>query len=169
VGKLFATFERSAFRLETRDRYNVPSERESLQRFLAGHPDQDYARGRLWYETTRQAAAEGRPYSRVRVVTVPLGDYSRYALWCARDNIAAGEDIRYLDRARAADLGLPVDPPLDAWLFDDARVAVLHFDDEDAFIGVELDEDPATVSRYQAWRELAWKHALTLDAFQRSL
>lgn len=166
---LFDAFERSAFRLETRDRYNVPSERESLRRFLAGDPDEDYARGRPWYDRTRRAAAEGRPFTRVRVVTVPLGDYSRYALWCARDNIRAGEDIRYLERSQAARLGLPVEPPHDAWLLDDVTVVILHFDADDAFAGAEVTDDPATVARHRAWRQVAWEHALTREAFLRSL
>ncbi|RMI41030.1 hypothetical protein EBO15_24665 [Actinomadura harenae] len=118
---------------------------------------------------TRAAAADGRPFQRVRVVTVPLGNYSRYALWSAQGNHAADEEIRYLDRDQAAALGLPVRPPHDAWLLDDNRVALLHFDDDDQLLGAELLDDPATVEQHQIWRDIAWKASVSRDEFLRSL
>ncbi|GAA0544312.1 DUF6879 family protein [Actinomadura livida] len=170
LGELFHTVRRCAFRLETRDRYNVPNEHPSFEAFLGGHRELDESvSSGPWYDMTRQAAEQGRPFSRVRVVTVPLGDYSRYALWSAQGNLAAGEEIRYLDRDRAARLDLPVRPPVDSWLFDDERVAVLHFDADDAFIGAELIDEPETVEQHQAWRRIAWDASLSRDEFMRSL
>ncbi|GLZ15797.1 hypothetical protein Acsp04_60320 [Actinomadura sp. NBRC 104425] len=167
---IFHTARRSAFRLETRDRYNVPSEQERIRRFLAGDPDEEYLLGaHEWGEMTRRAAAEGRPFRRVRVVTVPLGDYSRYALWSAQGNLRAGEEIRYLDRDRAAALGLPVRPPHDAWLFDDERVAVLRFDNDDRLLGAELFDDAATVEQHQRWRDIAWEASVSRAAFLKIL
>jgi hypothetical protein len=167
---IFRTVRRSAFRLETRDRYNIPSERERIRLFLAGAPDEDHLLGvREWGKMTRAAAAEGRPFRRVRVVTVPLGDYSRYALWSSQGNLRAGEEIRYLDRDKAGALTLPVRPPHDAWLLDDDRVAFLHFDDEDRLLGAELIDDPSIVAKHQRWRDIAWKASLGRDEFLRSL
>ncbi|MQY07502.1 DUF6879 family protein [Actinomadura macrotermitis] len=168
-GELFRTVRHSAFRLETRDRYNVPGERDSFERFMAGSPDLRSVSGRPWHDMTRRAAAEGRPFSRVRVVSVPLGDYSRYALWAAQGNLEAGEEIRYLDREHAAELGLPARPPLDVWLFDDERAAVLHFDGDDAFVGAELIDDAATIEQCRQWRETAWKASVSREEFMRSL
>ncbi|MFC5183471.1 DUF6879 family protein [Actinomadura harenae] len=169
-GAIFTTVNRSAFRLEPRDRYNVPAEHERVRRFLAGNPDTDYLlAAHDWGTMTRAAAADGRPFQRVRVVTVPLGNYSRYALWSAQGNHAADEEIRYLDRDQAAALGLPVRPPHDAWLLDDNRVALLHFDDDDQLLGAELLDDPATVEQHQIWRDIAWKASVSRDEFLRSL
>ncbi|GAA2432076.1 hypothetical protein GCM10010191_52500 [Actinomadura vinacea] len=170
LGALFEGVRRYAFRLETRDRYNVPNERPSFEAFMAGAGELDESvRSGHWYDRTRRAAMEGRPFSRVRVVSVPLGDYSRYALWCAQGNVAAGEDIRYLDRVRAVGLGLPVEPPHDAWLFDDEHVAVLRFDDDDAFVGAELLDDSATIAQHQQWRRIAWEAAVSRDEFADAL
>lgn len=52
----------------------------------------------------REAAAQGRQFSRVRVVSLPLTDYSRFGLFCSKHTNIAGEDIRYLRREAAADL-----------------------------------------------------------------
>ncbi|MQY07498.1 DUF6879 family protein [Actinomadura macrotermitis] len=167
--ELFRAVRHSAFRLETRDRYNSPTEQEPIRRFLAGDPDEDYLGSHAWNDMTRSAAAEGRPFTRVRIVTVPLGDYSRYALWSAQGNIASGEEIRYLDRGRAAALGLPVHPPHDAWLLDEQRVAILRFDENDRLLGAELHDDSATAEQHCHWRDTAWKASLSRDEFLRSL
>lgn len=170
LGELLHSIRGSAFRLETRDRYNVPSEAPSIDGFMAGRRELDESvRSGPWYDMTRRAAAEGRPFTRVRVVTVPLTDYSRYALWSAQGNLAAGEEIRYLDRDQAAALGLPVRPPVDAWLLDDERVAVLQFDQDDAFVGAELLDNAAEVARHRRWRDIAWKASASRDEFLLSL
>ncbi|MBO2456544.1 DUF6879 family protein [Actinomadura violacea] len=169
-GAMFQDVRRYAFRLETRNRYNVPDERPSFEAFMAGRRELDESvRSGPWYDMTRQAAREGRPFARVRIVSTPLNDYSRYALWAAQGNLAAGEEIRYLDRDRAEALGLPVRPPHDAWLLDDERIAVLHFDDEDQLLGAELLDDPTTIEQHQAWRDIAWKTSVSRDEFLRSL
>ena len=51
-----------------------------------------------WLTMIREATAAGRRFTRVRVVTVPLTDYSRFAVFCSGHTNAAGEDIRYLGR-----------------------------------------------------------------------
>lgn len=79
--------------------------------------------------------AAGKQVARVRVVTEPHGDYTRYALAGAVINIEGGEDMRYMPRSRAQRLGLPEH---DFWLFDERLVALMHFSDDDAFLGAEL-------------------------------
>src|SRR5258708_27735956 len=109
-------------------------------------------------------AAEGRIVHRVRVVSVPLSDYSRFGLWCAEFAVQAGEDIRYLDRARSGGL-----PDFDYWLFDSERVARLHFDEDDILLGAEIITDPATVAALSAARDEALHRAVARDQFVISL
>lgn len=49
-----------------------------------------------WLALIRDTTATGRLVQRVRVVSVPHGDYTRWGLSVAALNIAAGEDIRWL-------------------------------------------------------------------------
>lgn len=159
-GELFRSFEHTAFRLEPRERYNSPGEAEPLRRYLAGEPD-DLAWNRAWLDLMREHAAAGRRVYRVRVVSVPLSDYSRFGLWCAGFANEAGEEIRYLDRAEAGGL-----PDFDFWLFDSRRIARLHFDDDDVLLGAEIITDPVTVAELCAARDVAWQRALSRDAFE---
>jgi len=157
--RFFHTFEHTAFRLEVRDWYDAPYENESLRKFLAGEPDDlEWSNG--WLQLVREGRAEGRTFSRVRVVSVPLTDYSRFGLWASQFTVEAGEDIRYVARDRATGL-----PNHDYWMFDSRTVVRMHFDDESVFLGGELIGDPADVVQHNYWRDAAWHIAVRRENF----
>ena len=110
----------------------------------------------------REATAEGRRFARVRLVTLPLTDYSRFGVWCAQFTNGAGEDIRYLTRDTAEAAGLPNH---DYWLFDSSKLVQMHFDDNNAFLGGEVVEDAAEIVQHNYWRDAAWHHAVRRDDF----
>jgi Family of unknown function (DUF6879) len=113
-----------------------------------------------WLTMIRKATAESRRFTRVRVVSVPLTDYSRFAVFCSKYTNQAGEDIRYLTRDQAKDL-----PDYDYWLFDSQKLVRMHFDDEDNFLGGELINDPAVIVQHNYWRDAAWHKAVRRDDF----
>jgi hypothetical protein len=159
-------FRTSAFRFEIRDRYNSAVGRESFRRYCAGEPD-DYAWHQSWLEMLRRDTAQGKIWRRVRIVTVPLSPWAKYGLEVARLSVEAGDDTRYLARDTALSLGIT---PFDAWLFDNELLAHLHFDDEDdSFLGVQIIADDKIVQQHRKWRDLAWKHAQTLEDFTAAL
>lgn len=108
----------------------------------------------------REATASGRRFARVRLVTLPLNDYSRFGVWCAQFTNGAGEDIRYLERDKAETLALPEH---DYWLFDSRKLVRMHLDDNDAFLGGEVIEDAAEIVKHNYWRDAAWHHAIRRD------
>lgn len=111
-----------------------------------------------WLTMIRKATAEGRRFSRVRVVSTPLTDYSRFGMFCSGHTNAAGEDIRYLVRDQAADL-----PGYDYWLFDSRKLVGMHFDDAEKFLGGEVIEEPAEIVKHNYWRDAARHHAVRRD------
>ncbi|WP_372496825.1 DUF6879 family protein [Kibdelosporangium philippinense] len=159
--QLFHTFEHTAFRLETFDQYDATYENESLRKFLAGEPD-DLPWMQSWLDMLREATAAGRRFSRVRVVTMPLTDYSRFGVWCSQFTGGAGEDIRYLPRDFAGEL-----PQHDYWLFDSRKLVRMHFDDRMGFLGGEVIEDPDEIVQHNYWRDAAWHHAVRRDDFAK--
>ena len=124
---LFRYFTRTAVRLETQPVYTVAEERESVAEFLAGEPRPvtEFGFYATWLAKIRAATAAGKRVERVRVLDEPPTDYQRWEVWSGRFNAAAGETIRYLSRARAVEIGLPVDH--DWWLFDGEKLAVMRF------------------------------------------
>jgi hypothetical protein len=138
-----------------RERYNALGER--VADFLAGTLEDEEREG-WWLPNVRKATAEGRRFCRVRVVSIPPSDYTRYGLFTSRHTIAAGEDIRYLLRTTADELELPNH---DYWLFDSRVLARMHFDDsDDRLKTVEIIEgDHKQVVQHNYWRDVAWHHA----------
>lgn len=108
----------------------------------------------------RSAAVEGRRFARVRVVSLPLTDYSRFGVFCSRYTNEAGEDIRYLARDQARDL-----PDYDYWLFDSRILVRMRFDTDENFLGGEVIEDPAEVVQHNYWRDAAWHRAVRREDF----
>lgn len=154
--RLFATFEHSAWRLETQGVYHETDEAEPFRRFMAGEPD-DLSWFEDWLDMLGSAMSSGRKVGRVRVLTEPLTNYLRFELgtvsWSA---VAAGEDIRVLsaDAARRLAVGSQ-----DFWLFDDRTVALLHFG-PGGVVGAEIITEPDQVARYRAVRRAALSGAV---------
>jgi len=115
-----------------------------------------------WLNMVREATAEGRLFSRVRVVTFPLTDYIRFTMWVAGYTRQAGDDIRYLTRDQAAVARLPAH---DFWLFDSRKLVMMNFDENARFVGAELIENPSAIVEHNYWRDAARHHALTPDEF----
>src|SRR5258708_16627781 len=115
---------------------------------MAGGPV-DLAWFQDWLSMVRAATAEGRLFSRVRVVSLPLTDYARFGLWGASHTREAGDDIRYLTRDAAEAAGLPAH---DFWLFDSRLLVRMHFADDDRFTHAEVIEDPAAIVEHNYWR-----------------
>jgi hypothetical protein len=157
--RLFQEFEYTAFRLETRDRYSAPREAEALRQFVDGEPV-DLGWRTTWLRMVREAVRAGRRFERVRVVSVPLTDYSRFAVFCSGQANAAGEDIRYLQRDEAAGL-----PGHDYWLFDSHKLVRMHFDEDDVMLGGEIVTEPAEIVRANHSRDVAWHRAWLRETF----
>ena len=149
---LFRTFAQTAFHLEVDDAYDTPEESEPFRRFLAGEPD-DLAWHRPWLDLVRATTQTGRRVERVRIVTVPHGDYTRWGLTVAPHNIAAGEDIRWLPRQLLDGLDVTAD---DFWLFDRHQVVFTLFTPEGAFSGGAETRDPVIVDRCVRVRDALW-------------
>jgi len=147
-------FEHTAFRLELRERYNEPEETEYLRRFLAGEPG--YSWNDEWAAMMRRRTADGQRMERVRIVSEPHSDYTRFMLDLARVNLEAGEDIRYLPRDTANSLDLP---DHDFWLIDSTKLGILRFGEDDILLGAEISTDPAVVVRHCYFRDVARHYA----------
>ncbi|QNP64962.1 DUF6879 family protein [Streptomyces genisteinicus] len=152
-GRLFGSFERTAFRLETLAVYSVEEEREEFEHFLAGGD-----MGPAWDDNpwVRSMTDEGKQVSRVHVLRSPLTDYLRYELAAYPGNIAAGETIGIIDLSDRTVTGLP---DHDFWLFDDRDVYRMHYTPEGAFTGAE--PLPARcLAEYQGYRDRALAEAV---------
>ena len=161
---LLATFERSAFRMEMRDAYALDFEQEEFGRFLTGTPTppSEVDWWRQWLDQIARLTGEGKTVSRVRVLAEPPSDYQRWMIWAAPWYAEAGEQIAYMTQRKAYSLGLPEG---DWWLFDDERVIIIGFDDQDHIEVMTLITAPELITLYLKWRDLAVRNATTAERF----
>jgi hypothetical protein len=153
-----AAFKHTAFRLELQPAYREPAEQDTVAKFLAGEPERptEVASLRAWFDQVAEQTKLGKRVERVRVHDAPPTDYQRWERWIDSWNIAAGEIIRYVIRARAHEIGLlPAAGDRDWWLLDSNRLIVMEFDEVGHRIHNELVTDPAVVVQACAWRDLA--------------
>ncbi|MFI1103047.1 DUF6879 family protein [Streptomyces melanogenes] len=160
-GDYFREFEHTAWRLETRGGYASDRNGPKWARWqsgadISGEPDT------AWHENIRAQVAQGKRVERVRLVDEPPTDGQLFLLATAASSNAAGEDIRNLWRSSAEKLRLPAE---DFWLFDSRLALLLHFDDQDEYLGAELVKDPARIVRYCQVRDAAWHHAIRRNEF----
>lgn len=157
--RLFETFEHTAWRLESRRGYASDRQDPDYEEFLAtGACPCDLTEP--WFANIRAQVDAGKTFGRVRIADEPPTDEQLFLLYYSRHNAASGEDIRYLWRERAAAL-----PAEDFWIFDSRIVALLHFDDDDNMLGIELITEPAEVVRYCVARDAAMHHAVPYERF----
>lgn len=149
-------FRHTAFRLEVRENYSETEEEPIVRQFLdSGEIDESYMDD--WIAELAPRLSAGERMERVRVVSEPHSDYTQFGLALARFNVQAGEDIRYLPRPRAAQLGLP---DHDFWLIDSTTLLILRFGDDDVLLGADLVTDPAVVVKHCYYRDVAQHYAV---------
>lgn len=162
---MFSTFRESAFRLETREQYAITSERDAFARFLGGHPlpPSELDWWQEWLNGMRELTRAGKRIGRVRVLSEPPSDYQRWEMWGTAWHAEAGEEIRYMSRLAALALSIPLDS--DWWLFDDERLVIMKFTDEDEIDGQILVTEPPIVAEHRRLRDLATRHAAPAESF----
>jgi len=163
--ELFRTFERSAFRLETRQQYNVPQETERIRAFQEGRPLPDHPVSQTSLRLVADATAAGKRIYRVHIIDRPLTPYMRFELAVYPQNVAAGEAIYIAERAAHPGLAALTE---DFWLFDgdtNPTVVWIRYTAEGSVLGWERTEQEGDVERCCQQRDLAMAHAVSLGEF----
>jgi hypothetical protein len=131
LGALLQNFRRSAFRLETLERYTVPQEAEWFATWRrTGKLPELTPENDSWLRMVRDHTRAGRVMQRVRVVSNPLTDYERFELALFPPSLEAGEDIRVISRSA-------IRVSEDFWLFDSQTAVMLRYDSTGTFLGAE--------------------------------
>jgi len=149
---LFASFEQSAFRLETLQVYAGADEAD-VRAVLAGERRPTSPAGEAWTARIRADRLAGKIWQRVHVIEEPLTEYMRYELAAYAETVAAGDDVRVI-AVRRGDWPQGV-PRHDWWLFDDSDLWLMSYDPMGAFVAADQVEDPAEVAQHRRWRDVA--------------
>lgn len=153
-----------AVHLEVQDSYGVASENEQLSRFLAGEPTEYPPDWQEWDAFVAEVTGAGCQIQRLRVVTEPHTDYTRFLLHHTDRNVAAGEEVRYLPRHLVGSDEYTMD---DWWLFDDSVLAFSVFTPDGEWAGGAITEDPVIVGLCVAVRDKLWPLGIPFDTYFR--
>lgn len=163
---LIAECTSTAFHLETRDAYGIPAEDADFAAWRAGHHVDVADRSAWWtsfHSVITEAVGRGVVVRRARVVSEPVSDYIRYEHACTPQNIAAGEEVRWLPRARASDLLLPGN---DYWVLDNKLVRFGLFAGDGAFVAHTLEDAPDVVKQCSDAFQAVWDRATPHAAYE---
>lgn len=161
-----STAQHSAVHLEMRDVY-TPDDPE-FARWRAGHRyDGDPARlpdwWQSWHDLVTETTARGVVMRRARIISEPITDYIRYEHDMTFANEAAGEQVRWLPRRRAADIPLP---GTDLWMFDDSSVLFTYFSGAGEVVDREWSTEPAVTQLVSRAFELTWQRATPHEEYK---
>jgi hypothetical protein len=154
--KAVARASERAFHLERNDTYNVAAEDEPFRKWQLGKHD-DYAWLQDWLRFVAELTAAGIHVQRVRLVSVPHAEYTRWGLVVARLNAEAGEDVRYLPRYLAEGINLPDE---DYWLFDDDKLVLSVFSADGRTGGFAREIGDQWLRQSLVVRDQVWKLAV---------
>jgi hypothetical protein len=164
--ELFAGCRTSAIHLEMRDSYDDPDEAAELDAWKNGFradPADRASWWRPWLDLVHGAVARGAEIRRARIVSEPVSQYTRFLYDVTFQNLAAGEQVRWLSRRRTSDLALPGN---DFWVFDAHLVRFGYFSGEGTYLGDEIEDDPAIVKLCTDAFEAVWERAVPHEQYQ---
>lgn len=161
--RMFQVFVADAFRIETRDYYDVADEAPAIAEFQVTGRIVSYEGKQDWLDLITSNAAAGRTIRRVH--TVHSGRLSAYLRWefasQAATNVPAGEDIRIVDLDRHPELAIPED----VWIFDDAVGVKMWQPTSDGMKNGVARATEAELDAYRQWQADAWQVAVPLPKF----
>jgi Family of unknown function (DUF6879) len=142
----FETFSYSAFRLETLQDYQYTAKDDQ------------------WVALLRANRRWGKTHQRVHVITEPLTPAMQQELTEGyAGNVAAGEDIRVIATAPG---DWPDDVPrLDFWLFDSARMYVMHYGPGGEWAGASRVPIPESIVKACQARDAALHRAVPWNTY----
>ncbi|WP_042421978.1 DUF6879 family protein [Streptacidiphilus anmyonensis] len=163
--ELLMSAEHAAVHLEMRDSYAVADEAEDFERWKAtGERDCDPTSEYWtpWVDLIRRTVSRGVSVRRARIVSEPVSEYVSWLHAGTWINIHAGEQVRWLPRARTSSLALPGN---DFWLFDQTAVLFNIFDGRGDWVDTEYRTDRGAVDLAHTAFGSVWELATPHEKF----
>lgn len=157
-GFIGARHRTDLLRVQTLDRYGVPSDGDDFHRYLAGAELPTSPAKQAWLDKLRADADRGRIRRNVHIVREPLTDYLCYQFeWGYAYNVEAGQDIRVLSVEQAPAAARVIDVG-DFTVVERKDVVHSRYGADGSFAGaVQAGSDVA--GGYAALAELVWELA----------
>ncbi|MET7359240.1 DUF6879 family protein [Streptomyces sp. NPDC005562] len=139
-----------------RDSYGVSEEADTVAAWRATGqvPGFESDFWRPWIELVQRTVARGVEVRRARVVSEPVTEYIRFEHAITGANLFAGEQVRWLPRAKASHLLLPGN---DFWLIDERIIRFNVFTGDGLAIEPQVSTDQAVIKQCADAFETVWE------------
>ena len=154
---LFGAARHSVTHLELRDTYGLS---KGFQAWQVGATPEEitvFEDFRAWAGLVRHHVDRGISFRRARVISEPVSDFIRYENAVTINNLAAGEQVRWLSRPLAAELALP---GADFWQIDNGLVCFVFQTGDGDPAGHRITEDPAVTNLCSSAFEVVWERGV---------
>lgn len=157
--------KKEIFRLQLLDTYDVESSKKSFEDYRQGKPiNTDEIPGyKDWFSRIETKKKQGVKVINLQVVTLPLNDYTRYAVEAILPiNSRAGQESYFVERANVAN---KVSGFQDFWMFDSEKVLLMDYDKKGRFLGGRILTDPPSIAKYRGLKSGLSKVAVPMKEF----
>ena len=150
---------KSLFRFEALQEFDVPEEKVAVKEYNEiGRVD--FASMKEWFEFIEKKNSEGVWTGRVRLVKLPVNDYTKMELACHRETAKHGDKIEVIVEKEFDKLGVS---EKDFWLIDDERVLLMNYDLGWKYLGFDVLEEG--VRKYVEWKKLLIENSVPVEGF----
>lgn len=135
IGEAFATFKKSAKRLELLQEYRIEGDEwDTFTKFQEGQATPIYAELAEWMEMLDAWQKDGKEVERIRVVENPLTNYLKYEIELGYiPGALHGQKVNFVSKQKFEEISRG-SIHTDFWIFDDEIVFELLYDSRGAFL-----------------------------------
>ncbi|MDB5258977.1 MAG: hypothetical protein JWO73_185 [Candidatus Taylorbacteria bacterium] len=164
ISLYFDQAQKSLFRFEGLQDYTAMDGEEIVRHFIETGSLQIRPEDTEWWQEMRKKRERGIRTSRVRLVTKPLNDYTRWELAAhAAASAYSGDDIRVVESDRFREL-FPEQFP-DFWMIDDAYVFLLEYGPRGMHLGSVM-ADEKDVPKYIEYKNMLMEDSVKIAEYE---
>ena len=147
-GSFFTEFEKTAFRLELLQTYQVEQEAKYFEEYKKGVNTPSPEFNNDWVEILSSNIRQNKIMKRIRLLIEPLNDYTKFEInWGYKKNNDKGELIYCISIEKLLNVLKQFENEIvikDFWLFDDLTCFILEYDFLGKFLGIKKVPDELT-------------------------
>ncbi|MBI2452082.1 hypothetical protein HYV50_03315 [Candidatus Pacearchaeota archaeon] len=152
--------QESLFRFESLQYYEIEEEKEFFQDYLkTGKIDIVVLKN--WHEFITRKMSQGVIMERIRLVNLPLTDYTKCEIMVYLENIKHGEDIRIITEKEFNSFDIE---QKDFWLTDDKIVIKMNYNLKGEYLGSDLAFDN-DIKKYVNYKKLLINNSVLCKRF----
>ncbi len=161
----FNTAKTSIFRFEGLQDYSAMDGEDMVRSFiltgkLSTHPSES-----KWWQDMLEKNKNGIKTARVRLVTLPLNDYTKMELaWHKEAAAYSGDDIRIIEKEKFQDIFMFNNPLSDFWLIDDKYAFKMTYSFKGKFLSDEQVQ-LADLQKYIDYKEKLIENSISIKNY----